>query len=267
VTLTANWLNFPSRSSPWLVLRGTGALCPPGGVGCRSGVWPEADALARRIGGAAAVVLLIAAAFRLLAQAESFLDPGEYLSLASVRAVLSTAWGGVVVAGRSGGAGRRDGSGPAGAAVARCAVRVGDAAVDGSRPRRAERAGRRRGPACCTRVRGGLWARHPRRGALQLAALGSAGTHGGPSCPPSHASSSDSRRSPSHQRRWWWASGAAQAIGLVGSLHALRDTAYGQRLLLKLGLLVVLLATGAYNWRVVRPTLGTRNASRRLVRP
>ena len=52
----------------------------------------------------------------------------------------------------------------------------------------------------------------------------------------------------------------------MGSLRALRDTAYGQRLLLKLGLLVVLLAVGAYNWRVVRPTLGTRGSSRRLVR-
>jgi len=62
------------------------------------------------------------------------------------------------------------------------------------------------------------------------------------------------------------ATGAAEALWLVGSLRALRETAYGQRLLLKLVLLVVLLGIGTYNWRVLRPLLGGRGASRRLLR-
>ena len=52
------------------------------------------------------------------------------------------------------------------------------------------------------------------------------------------------------------ATGSAEALWLVGSFRALRETVYGQRLLLKLGLLVVLLGIGIYNWRVLRPLLG-----------
>jgi putative copper export protein len=62
------------------------------------------------------------------------------------------------------------------------------------------------------------------------------------------------------------ASGIGEALGLVGSLRALRETPYGQRLLLKMGLLVVLLAVGAWNWRVLKPQLGARGSSRRLLR-
>jgi putative copper export protein len=60
--------------------------------------------------------------------------------------------------------------------------------------------------------------------------------------------------------------GAAEAISLVGSLSALTGSPYGRQLLFKLGAFVVLLGIGAYNWRVVRPTLGTRGASIRLAR-
>ena len=62
------------------------------------------------------------------------------------------------------------------------------------------------------------------------------------------------------------ATGAAEALWLVGSFSGLRETVYGQRLLLKLAIFVVLLVTGTYNWRVVRPLLGGRGASRRLLR-
>jgi copper transport protein len=62
------------------------------------------------------------------------------------------------------------------------------------------------------------------------------------------------------------ATGTAEAWWLVGSLAALRETVYGQRLLVKLTLLVLLVGIGTYNWRVVRPSLGGRGASRRLLR-
>ena len=52
----------------------------------------------------------------------------------------------------------------------------------------------------------------------------------------------------------------------VGTLAALTGTAYGRTLLLKLALVLVVLAAGAYNWRKVRPSLGTEAAAARLVR-
>ena len=50
----------------------------------------------------------------------------------------------------------------------------------------------------------------------------------------------------------------------VGSLSALMTSDYGRTLLLKLIVLVLLAATGAYNWRRVRPVLGTPEATARL---
>ena len=93
MTLTANWLTFLAA----FALIGAGgarvlfARLEASDAG--SDAWTDSDRLARRIGSSAAVILLIAAAFRLLAQAESFLDPGEVLSPAAVKAVLSTGWG------------------------------------------------------------------------------------------------------------------------------------------------------------------------------
>jgi putative copper export protein len=43
----------------------------------------------------------------------------------------------------------------------------------------------------------------------------------------------------------------------VGSLGALAATGYGRTLLVKLGVMAVIVALGAYNWRVAQPRLGT----------
>ena len=52
----------------------------------------------------------------------------------------------------------------------------------------------------------------------------------------------------------------------LGTLSALWTSTYGRVLLLKLGVLSGALGTGAYNWRRVRPVLGTETATRRLRR-
>lgn len=52
----------------------------------------------------------------------------------------------------------------------------------------------------------------------------------------------------------------------LGGLAALWGSAYGRTLLLKLGILVPVLGTGAYNWRRVRPALGDVAAANRLRR-
>ncbi|HEY0777771.1 MAG TPA: copper resistance protein CopC [Gemmatirosa sp.] len=51
--------------------------------------------------------------------------------------------------------------------------------------------------------------------------------------------------------------GAFATWAHVGSVPALWQTAYGRTLLVKLALLAVVAAAGAYNWRRVGPTLGT----------
>jgi len=50
----------------------------------------------------------------------------------------------------------------------------------------------------------------------------------------------------------------------VGLSAALWESAYGRVLLLKLAILAIALAIGVYNWRVVRPRLGTDGATRVL---
>jgi putative copper export protein len=68
--------------------------------------------------------------------------------------------------------------------------------------------------------------------------------------------------------------GAALAVGAgtllgvayVGNLAALWGTRYGVTLLVKVGLLGVTMALGAWNWRRVRPELGAPSATTRLRR-
>ncbi|MBA3553547.1 MAG: copper resistance protein CopC/CopD [Gemmatimonadales bacterium] len=50
----------------------------------------------------------------------------------------------------------------------------------------------------------------------------------------------------------------------VGTVSALWSTGYGRTLLLKLGVLIVVAGTGAYNWRRVRPALGDELGARRI---
>ncbi len=62
------------------------------------------------------------------------------------------------------------------------------------------------------------------------------------------------------------ASGAFSALVHTGRVADLWETAYGQVLLLKLGVLSVVAGTGAYNWRRVRPVLGDETGARRIRR-
>ncbi|MDQ3428234.1 MAG: CopD family protein, partial [Gemmatimonadota bacterium] len=50
----------------------------------------------------------------------------------------------------------------------------------------------------------------------------------------------------------------------AGTLPALWQTGYGRTLLLKVGVLTVVVGTGAYNWRRVRPALGDEAGARRI---
>ena len=52
----------------------------------------------------------------------------------------------------------------------------------------------------------------------------------------------------------------------VGGLDALATSTYGRTLLLKLGVLSLVVATGAYNWRRVRPTVTEERGALRLQR-
>lgn len=266
MTLTSNWLTFLAL---FALVGAAGARVlfrrlEASEAGAEA--WTDADALARRIAIGAALALLLAAAFRLLAQAESFLDPGEFLSLASLRAVLSTAWGrgwwwqvgSALVA--------------ALAALGPAAVAMGGALlVAGTLPLTGHALEAPTGPVLGVALHGA----HAFAGALWLGTLAVALLTWRRSDPPERSGRRHVRLSRLIQSfspmalaaaAVLVATGGAEALWLVGSRSALRDTVYGQRLLLKLGLLVVLLGVGAYNWRVVRPTLGSRGASRRLVR-
>lgn len=60
--------------------------------------------------------------------------------------------------------------------------------------------------------------------------------------------------------------GLVMAYGYLGSISALWTSSYGQTLLVKTGLLALTAGLGAYNWRMVRPALGSSVASQRLLR-
>jgi putative copper export protein len=60
--------------------------------------------------------------------------------------------------------------------------------------------------------------------------------------------------------------GAVSAWLRLGSLAPLWTSTYGKVLMLKLGLLSGVAGTGLYNWRCVRPALGSESAPLRLAR-
>lgn len=60
--------------------------------------------------------------------------------------------------------------------------------------------------------------------------------------------------------------GVLLAAAYVGSFAAVPGTRYGRTLLVKVGLLALVAAAGAYNWKRVSPTLGTDAGTRRLRR-
>ena len=266
MTLSANWLTF------------LGVFALVGVAGARvifarleasdagTGAWTESDRLARKLGAAAAAMLLIAAAFRLLAQAESFLDPGEYLSLAAVKAVLSTEWGrGWWIQVGSALVAILASLGPSMLAMA------GALLVSVTLPLTGHAMDSPGGPVLGVALHG----LHAFAGALWLGTLAVALFTWQRSDPPERSGRRHARLarliekfSPMALASAFVlvATGTAEAWSLVGSFAALRETVYGRRLLLKLALLVVLLGIGTYNWRVVRPLLGGRGASRRLLR-
>lgn len=60
--------------------------------------------------------------------------------------------------------------------------------------------------------------------------------------------------------------GAAAAWWHLGAVDALWNSAYGRVLLLKLGAVTLVVATGAYNWRRVSLTMGDERGARRVLR-
>lgn len=266
MTLTSNWLTFLAL---FALVGAAGArvlFARLEASDAGTGAWTESDRLARKIGSGAAAILVIAAAFRLLAQAESFLDPGEFLGLGTVKAVLSTTWGrgwwiqvgcAVVAVLAS--------LGPAAVAVA------GALLVCLTLPLTGHAMEAPSGPILGVLLHG----LHAFAGGLWLGTLAVGLFTWQRSDPPERSGRRHVRLarlignfSPMALAAAFVlvATGVAEALWLVGSLGALRDTVYGQRLVIKLALLVVLLGIGGYNWRVVRPSLGGRGASRRLLR-
>ncbi len=53
-------------------------------------------------------------------------------------------------------------------------------------------------------------------------------------------------------------------MSYLGSWPALWQTTYGRTLLIKIGLLGLTVLLGAYNWRRLRPRLGTPGSAARL---
>lgn len=60
--------------------------------------------------------------------------------------------------------------------------------------------------------------------------------------------------------------GALMSWAYVGDLRSLVGTSYGRALLIKVGLLLVTMSFGAWNWRRLRLRLGTAGATRTLAR-
>lgn len=228
--------------------------------------WRDAEAIARRVGVTAAVVLIFAAAFRLLAQAESFLDTGEYLSLATVHTVLSTTWG----------RGWWTQLGSSALAIITSLAAPGVSLLGGliaciATALTGHATESPLGLAAGATLHGlhafagGLWL-----GTLSVALLAWKRAHAREPSGRRHARLAEliARFSPLALAAALVLviSGVSESLWLVGSVANLTGTAYGQRLLIKLGLFLLLLGTGAWNWRVVRPRLGNRQGSRSLRR-
>jgi copper transport protein len=60
--------------------------------------------------------------------------------------------------------------------------------------------------------------------------------------------------------------GVLMSYAYVGDLGSLVGTTYGRTLLIKVGLLIVTMALGAWNWRRLSPRLGSKGAARALAR-
>ena len=77
MTLTANWLTFVAVFALVGAAGARALFARLEASDAETGAWTDSDRLARQLGSGAAVILVIAAAFRQLGQAESFNDTGE----------------------------------------------------------------------------------------------------------------------------------------------------------------------------------------------
>jgi len=59
--------------------------------------------------------------------------------------------------------------------------------------------------------------------------------------------------------------GTVLSVSYVGSWPALWQTTYGRTLMIKIGLLGLTALLGAWNWRKLRPRLGTPGSASRLL--
>lgn len=253
MTAAANWVTFVGM---FLLCGAAGArlLVAPG-----AGIRPLG-----RVGTLAALVLLLAAALRLFAQARSFLDPGEPLTLGTLGTILGSGWG----------QGLRWQA--AAAAVALVAARGSRWMVLASAflvaitlpltgHAQEAPAGAVAGVALTAAhaLAGGLWL-----GTLAVLLLLRGALFGPLADGDGAVARVIDRFSPLALACGATVvlTGVAEAAWLVGGWQGLVGTPYGRSLLLKVGLVVALLGVGGWNWRVVRPSLGGAGTASRLWR-
>lgn len=251
MTAAANWVTF---AGVFLLcgVAGSRLLVEPGTAGRGLG----------RLAVLAALVLLLGAGLRLLAQANSFLDPGEPLTTGTLRTILGSGWG----------QGLRWQAGAAVVALVtarggRWMVLVSAVLVALTLPLTGHAqeapAGAVAGVAVTAAhaLAAGLWL-----GTLTVLLFSRRvlfGTHDGAELAVARVIG---RFSPMALAcgATVLLTGVAEAVWLVGGWHGLISTPYGRSLLLKVGLVVALLGVGAWNWRVVRPSLGEAGSASRL---
>ena len=227
----------------------------------------------RRLGLAGAAVIVVAGILRLWLQAEAFMDPGAAVDAATVRLVVGeTGWGtgwlwqmglalaaaaGFLVAGRSAGGWVLALLAGLGSAVA--------APLTGHAVEHPWGAGAGVALHAIHLLGGSVWL-----GTLAVMLLTIFGRRSPIAGPEREAvvSAMVNRYSPVALA----AAGTAIAAGLlsgynyVGTVEAALGTDYGRLLLVKVGLVAGVAAIGAWNWRRVRPALGTTPGAARLRR-
>ncbi len=241
----------------------------------RSGFALPSDTERRAAGIAlvSALVLAVALGFKLFAQAANFVEPGEAVSLQLIGTVLDTAWGRgwivqVLAAGlaASGALFARVApagwlSGAAGATAVVLAAPLTGHAIG------AEQAGRWAYPLDALHVFGaGAWL-----GTLLVVLL--AGVPSTVRLEESERSAAVARLIHAFHPVALVAGGTTILAGLglsllytSGDVSALWNSGWGRSLGLKLILLGVVGGLGAWNWRVLRPRLGSTEAANRITR-
>lgn len=248
------------------VVRATGGFAAPSAA--------DAARRAAGLGGAFAVVAALAALLRLWAQTRAFLDPGEPITADLLRVVLGTAWGkgwtAQFLAAWLAGAGffvARLVRGPGWIMAAMAASAMALAAPLTGHATASERAGAWGYPLEVLHILGvGAWLG-------TLTAVVFAGLPAARRLPREEGDRRIAVTVRAFSPVALTGAGTAVLAGvalafryLEGSLSALWTSGYGRALLLKVGVLAAVMAFGAWNWRVLTPTLGTEASSSRLRR-